>query len=149
MDRILVASERTLVLDHELQQTKHKGISNDRTLANVLSLTWMSRSWALQEAVVSPQFFIQFADGIIDLDFSIRKRQKQMESDHRTIPWQVSTGLLFMYDAMPCMGPRYNGVATSNIGTNRLQQFVEVWDALIYRSTSKDQESPWHIRCLE
>lgn len=105
MDWIFSASERILVLDLELQQIKRKTTSDDRILTHVLSSTWMSSCWTLQEAVVSPQIFIQFADGIVDLDLSIGKRQQQMEKAHRTSSWQVSNGLLSLYDAMPCIGP--------------------------------------------
>lgn len=142
MDWIFSASERILVLDHELQQIKRKTTSDDRILTHVPSSTWMSSCWTLQEAVVSPKIFIQFADGIVDLDFSIRKRQQQIENAHRTSSWQVSNGLLSLYDAMPCIGPRYKGVATSKIGAKRLQQFVKGWDAPLYRSTSKAEEVP-------
>ena len=93
------------MLDHELQRMKHKSTSNDKTLAHIISSTWMSRCWTLQEAVVSPQMCIQFADGIVDLDLSIRKHQQQMEKDHRTSSWQVSNGLLSLYNAMSCIGP--------------------------------------------
>lgn len=39
MDRVFAASERMLVLDHELQQINHIATSNDQILANVLSST--------------------------------------------------------------------------------------------------------------
>ena len=68
IDRIAIVfsgAEATLVLDNELLQTSSEGLSQEQILAHVLSSSWMTRCWTLQEASLAQLWCIQFEDRAI------------------------------------------------------------------------------------
>ena len=72
MAKIYTRATTVLVLDPELQSINHKEIPTESLLAYVICSACISQCWTLQEASLSQSWYIQFADGTMNLENQIQ-----------------------------------------------------------------------------
>jgi hypothetical protein len=123
MAKTYANAQAIIILDHELQQTKHLNMPFSQTKGLLACSTWMSRCWTFQEGALAKQWLVQFEDGIWSPD-----------GGHGDTSRDV---VLFLDVPRPNMGgPRiYNEL----FGT-RSYFFRQVWNNLCTRSTTKRED---------
>ncbi|KAL8966662.1 MAG: hypothetical protein Q9183_003268 [Haloplaca sp. 2 TL-2023] len=154
MAQIYVQAQCVLVLDPELQQTKHQGLPDEQIFASVLSSSWSSRSWTFQEACMARVFYVQFADGhcVIDKrwhDFMRRSSGTQKLEEKSAGNASKDFGLhdkmmlemSHWFGEMPVM-TKIRGYDSRTLMTNSedWRNFGRVWNGLRTRSTTKTED---------
>ncbi len=140
------AAEEVLVLDPELQKTKLKGLSQEQICAHVSCCAWLTRSWTLQEARLSRRWFAQFSDGLFDP----AEVHRMVNTDTLPVAYYKSAAsstadfaseLIEWYDGMPVMR-RYSIFShPENALDHPLVVFIQAWNQLKQRSTSKPKDT--------
>ncbi len=140
------AAEEVLVLDPELQNTSLKGLSREQICAHVLCCAWLTRSWTMQEARLSRRWFAQFADGLFDP----ANVERMVTADKipviyyksaANITSEFASEAIHWYNSMPVMR-RYSIFAhPDNVIDHPLVLFIQAWNQLKQRSTSKPKDT--------
>lgn len=138
MDLIYAAAENTLVLDSELQQISRT--SQEQMSAHVLCSSWMGRCWTLQEARFSQRCYVQFADGLFDIQNTERLVYKDLNDAARNYAWTDLTdfkleSIVWYYAMIPMRDPLYE------VPFDGRGQFLNEWSNLEQRSTSRKEDA--------
>ena len=131
---------QVLVLDGELSQVYKDNTSERDIFAKLVTSAWDGRCWTLQEACLARHLYIQLADGVInDVFRRIRRGFSEFgytdeESLYKELlefvrPWSVYRTSEIRQE-------------TSSATTIQDRQLVDVWNALLGRSTTKQEDVP-------
>ena len=141
MALIYARAKNVLVLDAELQNISLQGIPLEQASAHVLSSSWMTRCWTLQEACLSGNWVVQFKDGIFDPYVAKERAYSVRQKATKTSTWndevEIIQESISWYDEMP--GLRLLSVFSKS-QYSELTNFVNTWNHLMERSTSKAED---------
>ena len=87
MDLTYAGARVVLVLDPELQRISREGLTQEQLCAHVLCSSWMNRCWTLQEARLSSNWVVQFADGIFNPRTAEERLYEGRADANRTLSW--------------------------------------------------------------
>lgn len=138
MALIYARAKNVLVLDAELQDISLHDLPLEQASAHVLSSSWMTRCWTLQEACLSRNWVVQFKDGIFDPYVAKERAYAVRQKAIRDLGWNDQVELIqesiSWYDKMP--GMRRLSVFNRS-EDSELDNFINTWNHLVARSTSK------------
>ena len=141
MTPIYVRAERVLVVDSELNCLSHKNYSFSELTARIRICGWMSRAWTLQEGSLASRLCYQFKDGFL----FVNEGQQQFEESLKITLWNNSYDeqVQLLEDCrqawfLPAVG-RHEDDASYHL-TGRDVQFLEVWNSLIDKHTTKPDD---------
>ena len=141
MALIYARAKNVLVLDAELQDISLHDLPLEQACAHVLSSSWMTRCWTLQEACLSGNWVVQFKDGIFDPYVAKERAYAVRQKAIKNCGWNDQVELIqesiSWYDKMP--GMRRLSVF-SRSDDSELNNFVNTWNHLVGRSTSKVED---------
>ena len=134
-------AERVLVLDSELDLLSHDDLSFVELTARLMTCSWMGRAWTLQEGSLTSRLCFQFGNGFI----FAREGQSSLSEMLKISRWnnhfdERTELLLEGRNAwyLPSVG-QHEPDERNNL-TGREVQFIEVWNSLISRSTTKPED---------
>ena len=141
MALIYARAKNVLVLDAELQNISLHEISLEQACAHVLSSSWMTRCWTLQEACLSGNWVVQFKDGIMDpyvaRERALAIRRKALKESAWNDEVELIQESIAWYDKMPGLR-RVSVFDRSQL--NEIDNFINTWNQLLERSTSKAED---------
>lgn len=141
MSLVYARAKNVLVLDAELQKLSLQDLPLEQASAHVLSSSWMTRCWTLQEACLSGNWVVQFKDGIFDpyaaKESAYVVRQKAIKESAWDDKVDLIQESISWFDRMP--GMRQLSVF-SRSQDSELANFIETWNQLSERSTSKAED---------
>ena len=140
------AAESVLVLDPELQNISQKGLPQEQICAHVLCCAWLTRSWTMQEARLSRRWCAQLADGFFDP----ANAETMAYSNYNPGIYYKSAGniiaefareAIHWYNSMPVMRRYSLFLHPDNVIEQPLVYFIQAWNELIKRQTSKPKDT--------
>ena len=141
MALIYARAKNVLVLDAELQNISLHDIPLEQACTHVLSSSWMTRCWTLQEACLSGNWVVQFKDGILDPYIAKERayaiRRKALKESAWDDQVQLIQESISWYDKMP--GLRRVSVFDRS-QSDDINNFTSTWNQLEERSTSKAED---------
>lgn len=141
MTPIYAGAERVLVLDSELDLLSHDCLSFVELTARLMTCGWMSRAWTLQEGSLTSRLCFQFGNGFIfaregqiSLSEMLKISRWNKHFDERTELLLEGRNAWYL----PSVGQHQPD--ERNHLTGREVQFIEVWNSLLSRSTTKPED---------
>ena len=138
-----------LMLDSDLLETSSHGTPIEEIYARVVKSAWQGRYWTLQEGLLAPMLLAQTQDRAFRTADRYDKAEildsvKSASYDHKAIVASIR-GAIYR-DAVgygpSALGPEYG--FPSGLSEYRNQQFIQVWNDLLGRSTTKFED----IHCI-
>jgi hypothetical protein len=133
MAKTYADAQGIVILDHELQQTKHKSMTSFEIMGLLACSAWMSRCWTFQEAAFAKYWLVQSKDGIwcpdlvlLREDFSSGRALAELRDFFLSVP------RLRTEDGVRDFGGKSF--------KSRRNLFIYVWNALCNRSTTKRED---------
>ena len=138
-------AENVLMLDSDLLETSSHGTPVEEIYARVVKSAWQGRYWTLQEGVLAPKLFVQTHDRAFRTADKRRvlKSEKFACYDHEAIVASVCDAT---YRDAVGHGPSDDHPIRHEIlrKEHRNQQFIQVWNDLLGRSTTKFED----VHCI-
>ena len=139
-------AENVLMLDSDLLETSSHGTPVEEIYARVVKSAWQGRYWTLQEGVLAPKLFVQTHDRAFRTANKRRvlKSKKSACYDHKAIVASVCDATY--RDAVGHGLPNFlltRGDRRRQI-RGRDQQFIQAWNDLLGRSTTKFED----VHCI-
>ena len=141
------AAENVLVLDPELQKITLEGLSQEQICAHVLCCAWLTRSWTMQEARLSRRWFALFADGFFDPVHPEKRANSGYELENGyyksagNLKAEFAREVIQWYNSMPVMRRYSVFLHPDNVIGHPLVYFIQAWNELGKRSTSKPKDA--------
>ena len=141
MTPIYAKAERVLVLDSELDSISQNNLSFSELTARFRVCGWMSRAWTLQEGSLASRMCCQFQDGFL----FINEGQRMFNENLKIALWNnnYDERVQILEDCrqtwfLPAVG-RHEYDSSFRM-TERDVQFLEVWNSLIDKHTTKSDD---------
>ena len=126
-------AENVLMLDSDLVETSSHGTPIEEIFARVVKSAWQGRYWTLQESLLAPKLFVQTKDKA----FCTAGRWRNVESrkfacyDHKALVASIRD-------------VTYREGVGRDSRDERDRQFIQVWNDLLGRSTTKFED----VHCI-
>ena len=135
-------AENVLMLDSDLLETSGHGTPVEEIYARVVKSAWQGRYWTLQEGVLAPKLFVQTHDRAFRTADKRRvlKSEKSACYDHKAIVASVCDATY--RDAVGHSLPEF--LNRRRPIRNRHRQFIQAWNDLLGRSTTKFED----VHCI-
>ena len=129
-------AENVLMLDSDLLETSSHGTPVEEIYARAVKSAWQGRYWTLQEGLLAPKLFVQTHDRAFRTTGKWRDLvlSKFASYDHAAIVTSIRDATY--RDAVGHRPPSFRSM--------RDQQFIQVWNDLLGRSTTKFED----VHCI-
>lgn len=144
MALVYAGAQNVLVLDPELQNLSHRGLSQEQLNTHVLCSPWMTRCWTLQEGRLAAKWYAQLADGLYDPQKAEDFCAYKYKDAERSLSWD-DLGFLRQetINWYAKMRPT-RGVSMFQKSSVFIDRFSDEWDHLTQRSTTKRED----VHCI-
>ena len=141
MTPVYTRAEKVLVLDSELESLSHDCISFVELTARLKICGWMGRAWTLQEGSLASKLCFKFRNGFV---FAY-EGQRSISEILKITRWNNHFDEL-MEILRECRDTWYLPSVGQHVPDNihhisdRMAQFIDVWNSLIGRATTKPDD---------